>query len=255
MKILAIGAHLADCVDLAGGTIALHASRGDEVVVASLTDSLYGHTKDLGYFSDRGRGAAKKILEKKHDEFLKAIGKIGATHHDMFGLVDEPLLISRANIFSIVDLIRTHKPDIVVTHHPNEYSHFDHAECGKAVCRALKAAIKLPTKARYWVPMVYFFAVQFRPETQRLGYMPQAPDLLVDIYDVIEKKVDALKCFETQGLDDIDDLKVRMNSFESEMGRADGLRYSEGFTFYYPLKTFGLLENMAKSFYSDDKEV
>ena len=252
MKILAIGAHPADCIDLAGGTLAMHVESGDEVVVLTLTDGIYGHTKDMKYFDDgRCKGDKKKILERKLSEFSVATSMIGATC-DSFGWVDEPLMITQGNIFAIVDVIRTEKPDIVITHHPNEYSHWDHAECGKAVCRALKSAIKLPSKARYWVPMVYFFAVQFRPEATRLGYLPQAPDLLVDIYDVIEKKMDAMKCFETQGLNDVEYLRNRMNSFESEMGRADGLRYSEGFTFYYPLKTFGLIENRSLSFYNKE---
>ena len=253
MKILAIGAHPADCVDLAGGTLAIHAERGDEVVVVALTDGLYGHTKDINHFNHK-TALKRKVLELKHDEFLKAVSIIGGRTGMLVGWVDEPLTISRAEIYTIVDVIRTEKPDIVITHHPNEYSHFDHAECGKAVCRALKAAIKLPTEARWWVSMVYFFAVQFRPEASRLGYLPQAPDLLVDIGAVVEQKIDAMMCFVTQGLNDRDYLCGRVDSFESEMGRADGLHYSEGFTFYYPLKTYGLLENRTKSFYSDDKE-
>ena len=43
MRILFIGAHPADIVDLAGGTIANHVNAGDEVFTMAVTSGLYSH--------------------------------------------------------------------------------------------------------------------------------------------------------------------------------------------------------------------
>jgi LmbE family N-acetylglucosaminyl deacetylase len=233
MRILCVGAHPADCYDLSGGTLYHHSKRGDEIVAMAVTDGIYSHGSDE-------TSETYRMLKRK--EFTKASEMLAVTDVLFGGFMDEPLIVTKELVDDLTRVIRAYKPDVVITHHPNEYAHFDHASCGKAVCRALKASIKRPGE-KHFVPTVYFFGVQFRPENARVGYTPQPPDVLVDISDVVEEKIKMMRCFRSQGHDNVRMLRQRMDSFESEMGRADGLRYSEGFILYYPLKTRLLYSN------------
>ena len=89
----------------------------------------------------------------------------------------------------------------------------------------------------------------------RLGYVPQPPSVLIELnYEVVREKARLMNHFESQGLQDFESMMNRMNSMESEMGRADGLRYSEGFILYYPLKSNLLFKNPEnKQFYKISK--
>lgn len=235
MKILVIGAHPADPFDLAGGTIYIHASdNNDEVTVYSITYGLRSHSEE---YLD---------INRKDDELRIACSLLNVYDVSILGYLDEPYICNSLHVGSLALMIANLKPDVVITHHPNEYAHWDHSETGKLVCRALKASVKMHG---YWVPTVYFFAVQFRPEVVRLGYIPQAPDILIDIGPFLDKKAEALRCFKSQGHDKVDWQK-RFNSMESEMGRADGIKYSEGFSLYYPLKRNFLEVNSYGGFYN-----
>ena len=240
-----MGAHPADSFDLAGGTIKLHTMNRDEVYVCSLTDGTRSHSISVV--------DTENICFVKRKEFDSAARILGCNDSMVFGFKDEPFIFSEEVVERIVDVIRFVKPNIVITHHPNEYAHWDHAECGKAVCRALKAAMKLPGE-RHWVDMVYFFGVQFRPENARIGVLPQPYDILIDIGEVIQNKIEALACFESQGYNE-DMIIKRVRSFEGETGRADGLEFSEGFIFYYPLKMNLLINHdIGGGFYGSKKE-
>jgi len=248
LKILAIGAHPTDIIDLAGGTLYKHSENGDKIVGCVATNGVYSHIKGATSMS---REDAKKYKKLKKEE-LKEAGKIlGINQFEFLNLLDEPLVTNKANIEAIADVIRKHKPHTIITHHPNEYAHWDHAEIGKCVCRAIKSAIKYPSPDQHYTPNVYFYGVQFRPEMARIGVTPVPPTVLVDITNVIEHKKAALYEFKLQGLDNMDMLQTRVDSFESEQGRAEGIKYSEAFISYYPLKANLLPKSINTSFYTN----
>jgi len=243
---MVVGAHPADAVDCTGGTIAQHAGMGDEINIVTVTDGLDSHSKGTC------------TMEDKRDEVYESLSKLISLSVSLrllfMGLKDEPFMARRSNVIYLVELIRQYRPDILITHHPNEYAHWDHAEVGKMVCRALKGAIKRPGDDKWWVNNVYFFATQFRPETARIGYTPQPPNVLIDISESVGKKVKAMCCFKSQGHDDEEAMWRRMNSMEKEMGRADGLEYAEGFISYYPAKEKVLpMSSINAGFYSKAK--
>ncbi len=250
MRMMIVGAHPADAIDLAGGTIINHFMQGNEIFVLSVTDGVRSHNNiaNMGIV-EKGRELCNAVSILIDADVLVAIKSV-----DFMGMADEPFIYGADDEIALINRIRKTKPDILITHHPNEYAHWDHAEVGKMVCRALKGAIKLSGN-KWWVPNVYFFATQFRPETARLGYMPRPPDVLIDIKEVVGKKVKAMCCFKSQGLGNEHAMWNRMNSMESEMGRADGLEYAEGFISYYPLKENLLpVSSINKSFYGKERE-
>jgi len=251
MKILIIGAHPTDIVDLAGGTALLHSRNGDEVIGCAVTNGIYSHV--VGLETD-SRDEMKKWKTIKKMETKEACAEVGINTVAFLNLADEPLVTNKPNIEKIRDIICRTKPDTIITHHPNEYAHWDHAEAGKMVCRAIKGAIKYPSKQKHYVPNVYFFGVQSRPESARIGFNPLPPTVLVDVTEVMQTKLAALFNFASQGLNDMDALWRRADSFESETGRADGIRYAEAFISYYPIKKKLLPESINTSFYTN-KEV
>ena len=248
MRILAIGAHPTDIIDLAGGALYKHFENGDKITACVATNGVFSHIKGATSMS---RENAKKYKRLKKEEFKKAGKIVGIKNFEFLDLLDEPLVTNKATVEKIADIIRKHKPHTIISHHPNEYAHWDHAEMGKSVCRAIKSAIKYPSPDQHYVPNVYFYGVQFRPEMARIGFNPVPPTILVDITNVIQKKKDALFEFKLQGLDNVEMLQTRVDSFESETGRADGLKYSEAFISYYPLKTNLLPKSINTSFYTN----
>lgn len=238
MRILAIGAHPADCFDLAGGTLYRYAiDKQNDITIMAITDGVYSHTVTASEISSGLPYPITVSVKTKRNEVMAASNVLGLGIKSFFGRFDdEPLLITKDKVDYVIDVLRTQKPDLVLTHHPNEYAHWDHSECGKIVCRALKATVKRPG-TKHWVRDVYFYATQFRPEAARLGYVVRPPDVLIALgREEIERKVKAMCCFKSQGHDDEDAMWRRMNSWESEMGRAEGLEYAEGFVSYYPLR-------------------
>jgi len=237
-RMLVIGAHPADPIDLAGGTIALHVKKGWDVWCLSLSNGIFTH-----YLAPEGEEFDyEKAAGMKEKEFQEACMHLGA---DWKMCWDDDLCLED----DALDLILYVKPHVLITHHPNEYAHFDHAEAGRVVCRALKKAVRSPEINGHWyVPSVYFFGVQFRPESARMGATVQPPDVLVDIEEVVEQKARALALFKSQG-HDYEKIRKRMESFEGEAGRADGLRYAEAFILYHPLKVTELPMNVDEGFY------
>src|SRR5262245_65182247 len=114
LRLLIVGAHPDDADYFAGGTAALYRAAGHIVKMVSLTNGNAGH--------QTLRGAA--LAERRRAEAAAAGAVIGATYdvldHDDARLL--PTLEARAQV---IRLIRSFRPDLVLTHRPNDY-HPDH---------------------------------------------------------------------------------------------------------------------------------
>ena len=113
-RILAIGAH-PDDVDLkVGGTSALWRKAGAEVLLVSVTDGGAGHQSMKG----------RELADRRKAE-ANAAGKVIGTEYRILGFPDGGLLPTMEGRHAILRLIRSFKPDLVLTHRPNDY-HPDH---------------------------------------------------------------------------------------------------------------------------------
>lgn len=113
-KVLVIGAHPDDCELKAGGTARQWADHGFEVTFVSVTDGRAGHHEMT----------ADELVVRRKEEARRAAESLGVKsivldHHDGELL---PTLEARLDI---IRLIRREKPDLVLTHRPNDY-HPDH---------------------------------------------------------------------------------------------------------------------------------
>ncbi|MEA5453133.1 PIG-L deacetylase family protein [Sinomonas sp. JGH33] len=140
-RVLAFGAHPDDLDFGAAGTIAAWAAAGAEIHYGIATDG------DAGGFDPAHRG---EIVAMRRDEQRAAAARVGVREVHFLGYRDGYLEPSHEVCRDVVRLIRTVRPDVVLSMHPErnwsslQMSHPDHLACGEAVVRAVYPAAENP---------------------------------------------------------------------------------------------------------------
>ncbi|MDQ4503287.1 PIG-L deacetylase family protein [Sinomonas sp. ASV322] len=140
-RVLAFGAHPDDLDFGAAGTIAAWAAAGAEIHYGIMTDG------DAGGFDPDQRD---EIVATRRDEQRSAAARVGAREVHFLGYRDGYLEPSHEVRRDVVRLIRTVRPDVVLSMHPERnwaslhMSHPDHLACGEAVTRAVYPAAENP---------------------------------------------------------------------------------------------------------------
>ncbi len=217
LTLLCIGAHPADVFDHCGGTLGLHKKAGDRVVCASLTGGLRVHDTVLSEeFRERSLTeeeqkeltsikAARK--NNKEQEVINACACFGIPAEDVvfLGFDDSIIIEDYEEIRAVAQLIRTVKPQVIITHYPFENGGIasQHATTAKIVGHAIGLAgtTDYETNTPGWRITKLFYMIA-SPLTQTLGLLgsmtqPFIP-IYVDITSVIDKKVEALNCMVSQ---------------------------------------------------------
>ena len=184
LRILAIGAHPDDCDIAAGGVAALWAQKGHQVRFVSVTDGGAGHHAIGGI----------ELVQRRTAE-AQAAAKVAGIEYWVLDDHDGELEVTLASRKRIVGLIRTFAPDLILTHRLNDY-HPDHRNTAQLVQDAaymVTVPNHLPTVPHLpRDPVIMYFADSFsRP-------YPFQPDVVVDIDDVFEVKMDMLHCHTSQ---------------------------------------------------------
>jgi LmbE family N-acetylglucosaminyl deacetylase len=184
LRLLIIGAHPDDADYAAGGTAALYRAAGHEVKMVSLTNG------DAGHQTLRG----PELARRRRAEAAAAGAVIGAAY-DVLDTPDGQLLPTLENRFQVIRLIRTFRPDLVLTHRPNDY-HPDHRYTSQLV---QDAAYMVTVPAV--VPEVPHLArnpvIAYLPDNFQKPY-PFAPAVVVSVDEVLDKIVDMLHCHRSQ---------------------------------------------------------
>ena len=184
LRILGIGAHPDDCEVKIGGTAALWAQRGHTVRFVSATNGQTGHHAIGGIELTRRRiaeaRASADVLGVESQILPIPNGQI------------EPSLVYRA---MFIRLIREFKPDLVITHRPNDY-HPDHRYTSQLV-QDSAYIVTVPnnspeTPALRYNPSMAYMSDRFRKPCAFEG------DVVVAIDSTIEKKFDAIHCHVSQ---------------------------------------------------------
>jgi LmbE family N-acetylglucosaminyl deacetylase len=238
-----VGAHPADCFDQAGGTLAHHAAQGDEVTAVTLTVGVRSHDWRT---VDRKLGGRERVdvdadfdrkVEAKLEEVRGACRILGFDDVRALGFDDEDYIVTNAMVTAVADTIRAVRPDLVVTHHPMEGGGLKaHATCGQATVYAWQQAAgtgrgeAVPHRA----VALYFMNPMGYMGTIGLGYAAtNYVDLLVDVTDVIEKKVEALDRIGSQYYAGPYARKVHETS-DGRYGQSGWVAYAEAFQAYRP---------------------
>ncbi len=248
LRLLCIGGHPADTFDCAGGTLAHHIQQGDSVTVVAVTQGTRIHDVVI---SERLRFSAtvpddddlKALMAErakvKEDEVIRACGFLGITDVRFFGYDDEVLTVREELILRMAMLIREVRPDVIVTHDPQELGAYGvhHASTAQLVLAAISAAGGVGVGDQnkpHRVAQVFFTvsALQYPLNvlSSRTGWYP---DLLVDITDVVENKVRALDALRSQQYGG-DYARKRTEISDGAMGVIAGTAYAEGFITYLP---------------------
>jgi 4-oxalomesaconate hydratase len=244
LRVLIVAAHPADAFDQAGGTLAHHAAEGDKVSALIVTGGASSHDwqmQDCHKKADKSfnlEKEAEKASGSKTDEVTEACGLLGINDLHFLGLEDDAELLTQDMIFQIAEKFQEIRPNIVITHHPYEEGGFKlHASVGRAtmyarrVCEGsgrLKGKPHRVAVTYFMSPMVY---VNHNSLNQGVGFFRS--DLYVDISDVIEKKIAAMDCIDSQYYSGIYSRKAAEIG-DGSFGNIAGVPYAEQFQRYRP---------------------
>lgn len=220
MHLTAIVAHPDDADIFCGGTLAKHADRGDDVTIVYMTRGEYG-----GFDTTEARLAATR-----EDEAEAAAETLGA-EAIFLDFEDGRVTYSMENRLQLVDVLREHRPDIVLTHFRDDM-HPDHRTTSRLVSDAyyMCSLPLLETESEPWEPQnVYYFGKptsSFEPETY------------IDIGNYQSTKEEAILKHESQvewlkehgGIDaEFDGLIEDVRAEARVLGRTRGVKFAEGF--------------------------
>lgn len=226
-------AHPDDPEIWSGGTLALLAEAGWQVVTATMTPGQAGSTT-LN---------AAEISAVRRKEAAGAAAVIGAAYHcleseDVFITYDKPTLLR------VIALFREVQPSMVITASPQDYM-LDHEIASNLAQTACMAAsipnIEIPgLPALTGVPHLYYADAAHGKD--RFGNEITG-DIMIDITTSIDTKTEMTACHRSQRdwlrtISGVDEFILMMRSFSERNGKLIGTQYAEGYRqhlgFSYP---------------------
>lgn len=190
-KLLVIGAHSADFVWRAAGTIAVTTSQGSSAFVLALT---YGERGESGELWKESGQTVENVKRIRHKEAETAAAAVGASFNCL-DLGDYPLNLTNEAMDQLVEQIWEIGPDIILTHTPVDPFNPDHPAAYQAVQRgrllASGAGVASAFK-RIDPPDLYLFEPH-QPELCEF-----VPNTFIDITPVWSKKVKAMEAMQAQ---------------------------------------------------------
>lgn len=190
-KILVVGAHSADFVWRAAGTIATITLQGGSASVIALSYGERGESGDLWKQPDQTVENVKRI---RHEEAHAAAEAVGAEFRCM-DLGDYPLHVSDAAIDDLVHIFQEFQPNIVLTHNPLDPFNPDHPVASQMVqkARLLSSGAGVASAFSRIIPPELYFFEPHQPELCDFK-----PNTFVDITAVMDKKLKAMEVMKAQ---------------------------------------------------------
>ncbi len=227
LDILAITAHPDDVELCCSGTLLNQIALGKKVGIIDLT---------------RGEMGTRGTAEERIREAANAAEILNIGIRENVGLRDGFFTNTEEQQKRIIPYIRKYKPDLVITNAIDD-RHPDHSRAAKLVAdscfysglRMVKTFDANGLEQDAWRPKNIFHAIQDR-------YIQ--PDFVIDISNVHDKKIEAIRAFRSQFFDpNYDPNSTEPQSYISspeflefiiarakEFGHAIGTQYGEGFT-------------------------
>lgn len=196
---LALGAHPDDIEIYMFGLLAACAARGDTLDCAIATDGTRG-----------GKGDATQLARTRRQEATAAAALLGVVPR-FLDFPDGELVADAALVAALRGLIGDVRPDLVVTHAPNDY-HGDH--------RALSDAARIATS---------FHAPLLLADT--LGGVGFIPTHYVDITAQFERKEVAIRAHRSQDPERFVLATRTLNGFRAGQANAGPGAYAEAYRF------------------------
>jgi 4-oxalomesaconate hydratase len=190
-KLLVIGAHSADFVWRAAGTIAVITSQGGSATVLALT---YGERGESGELWKEENQTVENVKRIRHQEAESAAEAVGARFHCL-DLGDYPLSITDTAMDQLVEQIRDIQPDIILTHTPIDPFNPDHPTAYQAVqkSRLIASGAGVASAFQRIIPPDLYLFEPHQPELCEF-----MPNTFIDITPVMDKKLRAMECMQAQ---------------------------------------------------------
>ena len=184
LNIMAIGAHPDDCDICFGGTALKFKAMGHRVMFLSMTNGCSGHHLMPG-----------PALSARRYAETQAVMKMTGIEYKVTDIPDGTLTADLRNRDLLLREIRTFKPDLILTHRPNDY-HPDHRSTATLVMDSSYLILvphvlpdSPPIRKR---PYIFYFYDHFSFPG------PFVPDIIVSIDDVIDQKIAMIDCHKSQ---------------------------------------------------------
>jgi bacillithiol biosynthesis deacetylase BshB2 len=219
-RVLVVLPHPDDETFGCGGTIAKWTKSGAEVVYMCGTLGQMGRNMGKPFFATR-----ESLPHVRAQELAEACKVLGIQDVRKMGLRDKTIEFEDpAKVAEqIQSVIREFRPQILLTHYPGYGVHPDHDALGFAAVLAVKG---LDAAER---PEIYAHAITHN-RLQTLG----APDIEVDIADVVQTKIDAVKAHRSQSEGMMKRLADGSESDEAVRKRMEQNFKKEVFWYYNP---------------------
>ncbi|HEX6675909.1 MAG TPA: PIG-L deacetylase family protein [Actinomycetes bacterium] len=222
---LVVAAHPDDIEFGCAGTVARWVAEGARVTYALLTNGAAG--------SSDPKLTRQRLAEMREAEQRAAAKVVGVEDVDFLGYEDgllEPTLEVREQV---VRLIRRRRPEVVVTTDPTArffgdryINHPDHRAAGEATL----AAVIPGSDTRLAYPELLHEGLEPVKLTAVWLMMNEQPNLVVDIGDYVDKKLESLRCHVSQVGDDPAEEQAGWVAGMAEFFAADQpFRYGEPF--------------------------
>lgn len=178
LRILVIGAHPDDCDFKAGGIASLYKQKGHSVKFISVTNGDAGHHK---------MGGGPLAIRRKQE--AKDAADIIEIEYELLDIHDGELVPSLENRYMIIRNIRKYKPDIIMTHRPNDY-HPDHRYTSMLVQDAAYM-VTVPNVCAHTPHLEKNPVILYLSDGFNKPY-PFTPDVVIGIDTVVDNKIDMI---------------------------------------------------------------
>ena len=219
LDVLAFGAHPDDCEFFLGGTLLRMKSLSYKVGICDLT---------------RGEAGTYGDANTRKQELDRATAILGLDVREILDFIDGSIRDSEEYRLQIIEVIRRYRPELVFSFADIDLRHPDHHYCGKMVreCCFLAGIQKIKTESPAFRPSAFIGFPELTFDK---------PTFVVDVTDVWEKRMEAIRCFHSQVLQTEEDDRhtktfIRSKSFwdlqearGTMAGALIGTRYGEPF--------------------------
>jgi len=222
LDILAVGAHPDDVELSCSATLAKEIDRGKKVGILDLT---------------RGELGTRGTAEIRDKEAIDAAKILGVHVRENLSFADGFFTNDKEHQLEIIKILRKYKPEIVFCNAIDD-RHIDHGRGSKLLSDAcfLSGLRRIETtkdgiEQEAWRPKQVFHYIQWKNI---------APDVVVDVTGYMDKKMEAVKAYQSQFYDpnsDEPNTPISSNNFfdsiiyrARDLGRIINTEYAEGYT-------------------------
>ncbi|MFN8594487.1 MAG: PIG-L deacetylase family protein [Thermomicrobiales bacterium] len=211
-------AHPDDSEFSSAGTVARLKDAGKTVILIQVTSGDKGSPDPMADPAELGR--------TREAEMMDAANRLGMDEVVFLRCPDGALMPDLDLREKIVRMIRTFKPDVIITHDPfRPYAlHPDHRAVGLATTDAVYPTARDPL----YFPEHLGEGLEPHKTAEIWFFGPEHPDKIIDITDTFDRKIHALRAHVTQ-VGKAEDLESRMRDRARELAEGHPFELGEAF--------------------------